>query len=153
MKNNKIYKFRLAGLSMEGPSTWHSSPIIKRLLYPSQPELYGPGGPAYEYLWFDKPIILEKRPSFSEMNDHLTATVLVRGNRIIENTTFRLDNEIFPTVVFEKHRAGYAPTIMKRYLIILNNRLITIGARLSHNNVECYSEEGYDEIVRSVRKI
>lgn len=153
MPTTKTFKFRLAGLSITAPSTWHKPPFLKRLLYPSQPELCGPGGPGYEFLWFEKPISFGGIPKFSEMAEHLIGTVQIRGNSILSEGTISINNVDYPTITFEKHKDGYAPTIMKRYFVVLNNKSFTMGARLSHNNLACYPEEGYDKIVKSIVKI
>lgn len=155
MTFTRTFRFRFAGLSISAPLTWKRPAFINRLIHPSRPAIFGPGGPGYEFIWFDKPMVFKKIPEFkhSEMANHLIGIVQVRGNRILGEGTITVNNQDFPTITFEKHRVGYAPTTMKRYLIVLNNKLFTIGARLSHNNIDCYSEEGYDKIIQSIKKI
>lgn len=158
MAVTKVFKFRLAGFSIVAPSHWHKPPLLKRLMYPTQPELCGPGGAAYEFLWFDKPITMKAPLTeielFDIMKKHLEASVEVRGNKILSKGEISIDgNRRFPTITFEKHRHRHVPTIMKRYCYILNGKFYTIGARLSHNSVECFSEEGYDIIVQSIKAI
>lgn len=153
MNKIKRFKFRFIGLSLTAPSNWHKPDLLKRILYPSRPELFGPSGPAYEFLWFEKPIAHVKIPTFSEMSNHLTGTVQVRGNRILSRGMIAINNKDYPTITFEKIREGFPPTTMKRYFIIHNNKSITLGVRLTRDNIACYPEEEYDKIIQSLKKI
>ena len=103
MTTTKEFKFRLAGFSILAPSTWHKPPLLKRLMYPFQPELFGPGGPGYEFIWFDKPFIVNEDLLLKKMKDHLKASVEVRGNRILQEGEIIINGKQYPTIIFEKH--------------------------------------------------
>ena len=54
------YTFGKVRITLDAPSTWRKGPVMKRLLYPYQPELFGPNN---EYIGFDKVARIARIPT------------------------------------------------------------------------------------------
>jgi hypothetical protein len=166
------YAFRRARITLEAPSTWRKAPLLKRMRYPRQPELYGPNS---EYIGFDSVERDDTPPSVAEASIQLRDDIVARGNTVVSVSSLVVLGKEHPTAIFDKPML-YAPremTRMKKYRLFLAGTVYTITATLSFEGSKSargepspyqrgdvltessrrttfYSEEGYDKIVKSI---
>ena len=166
------YTFRRARITLDAPSTWRKAPLLKRMLHPRQPELYGPNN---EYIGFDSVEKDDAPPTLAEAAIQLRDDIVARGNTLVSASSIVVLGKEHPTAIFDKpmRYAATEMTRLKKYRLFLAGTVYTITARLSFEGSESgggepspfrrgdvlkessrritfYSEEGYDKIVKSI---
>ena len=166
------YKFRRARITLEAPSTWRRGPFLKRMLYPYQPELFGPNN---EYIGFDSVGRVDRTPTVAEATILLRDDIVARGNKLVSVSSLEVGGKEHATAIFDKPMP-YEPREvirMKKYRLALAGFVCTITATLSFEGSNAdsggpspytpgdvlttwsrrttfYSEDGYDRIVKSI---
>jgi hypothetical protein len=165
------YTFRTAGISLDAPSNWRKGPLLKRLRYPYQPELFGPDN---EYIGFDSVHKFDRALTVLEASVLLRDEIVARGNKLVSVSALEVGGKEHATAIFDKPMQ-YEPREvirMKKYRLSLAGKVYTISARLSFEGRNSpggvpsayqrgdvltastrtifYSEDGYDRIVKSI---
>jgi len=166
------YRFRRAGITLDAPSNWRKGPFLKRLLYPYQPELFGPNN---EYIGFDSIDRLDRASTVAEATVLLRDEIVVRGNKLVSLSSLEVGDKEHATAIFDKPMP-YEPREvirMKKYRLSLAGNVYILTANLSFEGSNSsdgepspyrrgdvltassrrttfYSEDGYDRIVKSI---
>jgi hypothetical protein len=169
------YTFRRARITLEAPSTWRKGPFLKRMLYPHQPELFGPNN---EYIGVDSVDSVDRvdRPlTVAEATVLLRDYIVGRGNRVVSVSSLEVGGKEHATAIFDKPMPYQPREVirMKKYRLALAGFVYTITATLSFEGsiadagegspytrgyvltswsrrTTFYSEDGYDRIVKSI---
>jgi len=166
------FRFRRAGIMLDAPSNWRKGPFLKRLLYPHQPELFGPNN---EYIGFDSIDRLDGASTVAEGTVLLRDEIVDRGNKLVNLSSLEVSGKEHATAIFDKPMP-YEPgelIRMKKYRLSLSGRVYTLTVNLSFEGRNSpggepspyrrgdvltassrrtifYSEDGYDRIVKSI---
>jgi len=166
------YTFRRAGITLDAPSNWRKGPLLKRLIYPHQPELFGPNN---EYIGFDSVDTLDRAATVAEASVLLRDEIVARGNKLVTLSSLEVGGKEQATAIFDKPMPGVPREMMrmKKYRVSLAGNVFTVTANLSFEGRNSpggepspyrrgdvltpdsrrtifYSEEGYDRIVQSI---